>query len=571
LKTLRWLALLLVAPVGPALAFGVQGTVTKTGGAPVYPCDIDIFDRQTGLPVIVTSDSTLPNGSYTLTLPNGRYNLLFKPDPGTHAFDGEFLDARVQSNTVTANVTLLTGVHVQGCVRGLDGLGVAGANIRFRDDAGNAPINVQGSTSQADGTFATLVDAATTWNVEIIPPLASHRAPVELPAVPLGADVDLGDVIVPTGALFTCTVTDQNLFPVGSAKITARALPGRSKVFTPNNGTSASGLVQIVLPLGAYDVIAEPPAAQVTTLATLTQYGVVAGADVTLPNFALPPGRQLSAKVVGAPGLVNIVGADIDVDWMQPPTYPRVQTANDVTNALGNFSVTVGQGAYRVTVNPPVPTRCLPVRLNDVAVGSSNVNLGTVVCPAGHWLDVTVIRGDNGLPVAGANIDLDDLETGSKLITIDDVTNASGFARIVSDQRYYQLRVIPPDASLDTAVVVGGLRTLSDTALTVVMYPAGVLAVDGPAAPALRLATPWPNPARAGVRLAFSGRGDGELDILDLAGRRVTTAWRGALAGEATAAWDGRDDTGRRVPDGVYFARLRIGGERSVRRVVVTH
>jgi len=571
LKTLRWLALLLAVPVGPALAFGVQGTVTKTGGAPVYPCDIDIFDRQTGLPVIVTSDSTLPNGTYTLTLPNGRYNLVFKPTPGTHAFNGEFLDARVQSNTVTANVTLLAGVYVHGRVCGQDGIGVAGANIRFRDDAGNAPTNVQGSTAQADGTFSTLVDASTTWNVEVVPPLASHRAPVEIPGVPLTADAVLGDVVAPTGALFTCTVTDQNLFPVGSAKITARKLPGRTKVFTPNNGTSPSGLVQLVLPLGTYDVIAEPPAAQVTTLATFTQYGVVSGTDVTLPNFALPPGRQLSAKVVGGPGLANLAGADIDVDWMQPPTYPRVQTANDVTNALGNFSVTVGAGTYRVTINPPVATRCLPVRLNNVAVGSSSVNLGTVACPAGHWLDVTVIRGDNGLPVAGANIDLDDVETGTKLITIDDVTNTSGFARIVSDQRYYQVRVVPPDASLDTAFVVGGLRTLSDTAITVVMYPTGVLAVDGPAVPALRLAAPWPNPARAGVRLAFSGRGDGELEILDLAGRRVTTAWRGALAGEATASWDGRDDAGRRVPDGVYFARLRIGGERSVRRVVVTH
>ena len=39
-----------------ATAFGVQGNVTKTGGLPVWPCNINIVNRQTGLPVIIPAD-----------------------------------------------------------------------------------------------------------------------------------------------------------------------------------------------------------------------------------------------------------------------------------------------------------------------------------------------------------------------------------------------------------------------------------------------------------------------------------------------------------------------------------
>ena len=99
----------------------------------------------------------------------------------------------------------------------------------------------------------------------------------------------------------------------------------------------------------------------------------------------------------------------------------------------------------------------------------------------------------------------------------------------------------------------------------------GVLAVGGPSASGLRLAAPWPNPTQAGVNFAFAGQGAGELEILDVTGRRVATPWRGQLAGERTARWEGTDDQGRGVPNGMYFARLKAGAERSVRRIAIAH
>jgi len=566
MKRLPLLLLLLLAIPGSAAAIGVQGNVSKAGGLGVYPCDIDIVDRQSGLPVVIAGDTTLVNGDYNLPLPNGRYDITFKPKLGSHLFYGFVVDARVNNNTLVFNLFLPAGKYVTGRVLGPDNVGVNFTNIRFRTAAGAAPTNVQNNNTNPDGTFTALVDAGT-WNIGIIPATAMHRAPIELVGMDITGDLALGDIHVPEGFIVTCSVTDSNLFPVAGGPITVRKAPGRTKLFVPTNNVNSAGIAQVVVPAGGYDFIAEPPLALQTTYATKSQYSVVVGADMTLPNFVLPPGRQLSAHVVGGPALTTIVNADIDVDWQQAPVFPRVETPNDFTNITGDFSVTVGTGTYRVTINPPVATKCLSKRIENVSVGATNLSLGTIACAAGHWLDVTVIDPGTGLPVPGANLDLRNVATGILLVTIGDVTNASGFARIVTDQELYTLKVVPPNATYDTTYVTG-VRTLNDTTLTVFMPKTGTLGVGDRGLASLHMAAPWPNPARDGVNFSFSGRGEGALEILDLAGRRVATPWQGTLAGEATARWDGRDTAGREVPGGVYFARLRTGSETRLRRIV---
>ena len=73
------------------------------------------------------------------------------------------------------------------------------------------------------------------------------------------------------------------------------------------------------------------------------------------------------------------------------------------------------------------------------------------------------------------------------------------------------------------------------------------------------------------MSFALSGATAGELELLDVGGRHV----RGLHAGTATAtgstlAWDGRDDAGRPVPNGVYFLVTRVAGRESRLKLVVT-
>ncbi len=86
------------------------------------------------------------------------------------------------------------------------------------------------------------------------------------------------------------------------------------------------------------------------------------------------------------------------------------------------------------------------------------------------------------------------------------------------------------------------------------------------------LAPPMPNPARDDVAFSFtlSVAGASKLSLYDLSGRLARTLWSGwADAGVRSVRWDVRDDRGRRVRAGMYFAVLETESGRAGRRVVV--
>ena len=114
-----------------------------------------------------------------------------------------------------------------------------------------------------------------------------------------------------------------------------------------------------------------------------------------------------------------------------------------------------------------------------------------------------------------------------------------------------------------------GPRLNIDKALT---FPLDVPAVAAGAG-GVALAPPSPNPAARALRLPFSLPREAmvRLVVLDALGRRVRMLADGALAqGSHTELWNLRDDTGRNVPAGLYFARLEVFGQSHVRRIVVT-
>jgi hypothetical protein len=90
-----------------------------------------------------------------------------------------------------------------------------------------------------------------------------------------------------------------------------------------------------------------------------------------------------------------------------------------------------------------------------------------------------------------------------------------------------------------------------------------IVGVPGEGPPAaetgLALAAAGANPVRESTRLAFTlpRAGAIELALHDAAGRRIRTLAAGPhAAGRHVVAWDVLDAAGRRVPAGVYFARL---------------
>jgi hypothetical protein len=112
------------------------------------------------------------------------------------------------------------------------------------------------------------------------------------------------------------------------------------------------------------------------------------------------------------------------------------------------------------------------------------------------------------------------------------------------------------DAGLFVSPVSG-----TDALIGIGTDPVGV--GDGATGSGLSLAV-TPNPAHGRVAFTFAGcrAGPESLVVRDVQGRRV----RRLDPGGNQAAWDGRDDAGRPVPNGTYFATLIAGGRSTTTR-----
>lgn len=88
-------------------------------------------------------------------------------------------------------------------------------------------------------------------------------------------------------------------------------------------------------------------------------------------------------------------------------------------------------------------------------------------------------------------------------------------------------------------------------------------AVDAPMVESPVAARAIPNPLRdsTSIRFAATRAGEARLDVYDVSGRLVRTVRRSVSAGESQMSWDGRDESGRRLPAGTYLWRVSGAGE----------
>lgn len=130
---------------------------------------------------------------------------------------------------------------------------------------------------------------------------------------------------------------------------------------------------------------------------------------------------------------------------------------------------------------------------------------------------------------------------------------------------------VAPDGSL-WYVLMGTDNGNGPGAIRRIRYT-GTVSVPAAARSAAEFRAPFPSPARGRVTFDIVLARDApvSLAVHDAGGRRVRVLAEAEprAAGPHRMEWDGRDGRGRRVPPGVYLARLRVAGEDAERRLVV--
>jgi parallel beta-helix repeat protein len=94
--------------------------------------------------------------------------------------------------------------------------------------------------------------------------------------------------------------------------------------------------------------------------------------------------------------------------------------------------------------------------------------------------------------------------------------------------------------------------------------------VEGLVVGPLALSNGFPNPSPGAVDFSLSLPEESEVEwgVYDTQGREIFTEKRREAPGLVQLHWTGSDRGGRRAPTGVYFARVKVGPEQFVRRIV---
>lgn len=177
-----------------------------------------------------------------------------------------------------------------------------------------------------------------------------------------------------------------------------------------------------------------------------------------------------------------------------------------------------------------------------------------------------VRRCDPGTGAARITFDGDDAATGLVVSVIEE--REDGAFQIVrpaldaGNAFTYDVSAVWPQLAYVTVIVTNATASGADAPYTLdVSDEPASASPQVAAAPSLSVA---PNPFTDFTTIRFANaRGTpAAVTIHDLAGRRVRR-----LSGDATVVWRGRDDAGRAVPAGVYWARVETPGGVVTRRI----
>ena len=223
-------------------------------------------------------------------------------------------------------------------------------------------------------------------------------------------------------------VTDPNGLPL--ANISVRPSNGAPIGLTDANGNFLiTGMIN-----RRYDV--EFRAATTQWAGALIEVQV--NGATNMGTVILQPGAGVTGTVLTPAGL-PLNGGNMNVYDL---AGLRVFTANDGTNALGQFAITVPIGTFRLRAVPPTGSNFIPFE-QPLVVTPAGVTVPTIQLQQGYVLSSSV-TGNLGLPVAGAAIVAYDGPTQQELLLLaNPTTSAFGQFSILVPGGIIDLEILP--------------------------------------------------------------------------------------------------------------------------------
>lgn len=299
------------------------------------------------------------------------------------------------------------------------------------------------------------------------------------------------------------------------------------------HGTMVAGLIALVAPeaeILPIRILDDEGKTDLFTMAMGIEYALEMGADVINMSFgarfeSLPGLRYLFERCVEE-DVIPVAGAGNE-SLQDPPLYPARLDEVFMVTALDTLGVKADFADFgpNVLVSAPgVGLRSTYPKIEDEVGGEDEDPFGL---GAGCSFATALVSAEAALILANEPW-LDHAGVKERVVSgvteIDELPGNAAYAGMLGSGQIH----LPSALGMSqTAVGEGG--------------------------PVLLPLAAYPNPARTGVSFALpAGASAAGLAVFDVSGRRVRVLPTG---GAATLLWDGRDEVGRALPAGTYFAR----------------
>jgi hypothetical protein len=442
------------------LSYGnlLDGYVRDSTGTGLPDIDLNITDEITGLPLYISGDNTDEEGYYDLIVPSGRFTIIYRRVGGGRLVPVELGGVNISGDT-SIDVVMSTGFFVSGLVTGPGGEPVAGADLDAEDSFSGIKIYTPGDNTDNNGHYQLLLPPGT-YDINVAPDPSERLLPGIVYLFPVYHDTTL-NFSLESGFLLSGTVTDPDDNGVFDVDLDIINPADGTELFTPSDNTDSSGVYNIVIPPGVFDIDYKPRAVP-PYLAPFDLNDVVVSGDL-VRDVTLSYGVLVSGTVHDTR---NRPVSSVDIDARDTVDLDDIPLVGDFTDSSGSFATVLPIGTYDLDFNPTRSLRLAAKRLLSVSLNADTTL--SVVLDTGMVVSGAV-RDSAGALLADVKVTAFESNTGLQALTPGNKSDSAGNYLILLKPDLYDF-LFRPDTShgIRDSVFLESVSITHDTLINVI-------------------------------------------------------------------------------------------------------